>query len=821
MIQDQHDRLWLATHSGGICCFDGAEWTVYGKADGLPDDRVYSILEDRQGDLWFATQDGLCRCATADGEMHFTLVTQEDGLSANYVMGLFENPKGDLWVSHFDGSLSCGHRTVDRDLHWLPFTPADGLPGDASINETADQRGRHWLASNLGLREYLREATSKGISSGHLKGISTGRLAEATGLPNEPVISIKKSSHSSFWLATYYLGGLFRCSPAGKDGLSFEQFTGLDGLPDDYLLYTVEDRQGRLWISTASHGLSLCKNPYSETPHFSNITIADGLANNQVTSLLEDRQGTIWIGTYGGGLSRLEETHTHSYTAEHDGLADNGVMSLCQDQQGDLWIGTWNGVSRYDGRVFQTLSHKDGLVNNTTQRVIRDRNDDIYWIATEGGLSRYRPQDRPPRVVLKDIIADRHYGAVADLSISVSQDFILFQFQGISWSTGPDGLAYAYRLKGYENQWNYTHDRQVEYRDLGLGDYYFEVCAIDRDLNYSAPLRVDLCVEPDPHVEVLAAVTSALGEEFVGTSASLRLIQNQLAEVAPTEVTVMLFGETGTGKGLAALTLHRLSNRSTGPFIQVNCGAMPHGLVESELFGHEKGAFTGATARRLGKVELAQSGTLFLDEIGDLAADSQVKLLRLLEEQVFERVGGNLTQKADLRIVAATNRDLRQMVANGQFREDLYFRLGTFFVRLPLLRQRRGDIAKLAQHFIEGMAAHLQKPVETLSPEALECLRSFDWPGNVRELQHVIQRAVIVCRGSEIRVGDIALESNVASEPVSTESCSMESVERQHIKTVLEKVNWIVGGKKGAAVLLEMNESTLRSRMRKLGIKHS
>jgi ligand-binding sensor domain-containing protein len=314
--------------------------------------------------------------------MHFTLVTQEDGLSANYVTGLFENPKGDLWVSHFDGGLSCGHRIVDRDLHWLPFTPADGLPGDASINETADQRGRHWLVSNLGLREYLREATSKGIS--------TGRLVEASGLPNEPVISIKKSSHSSFWLATYHLGGLFRCSPAGKDGLSFEQFTGLDGLPDDHLLYTVEDRQGRLWISTTSHGLSLCKNPYSETPRFSNITIADGLANNQVTSLLEDRQGTIWIGTYGGGLSRLEETHTHSYTAEHDGLADNGVMSLCQDQQGDLWIGTWNGVSRYDGQNFHPVK---AFANRQVNGIAEDRQGRLWFIVGEVGLCCFDGQD--------------------------------------------------------------------------------------------------------------------------------------------------------------------------------------------------------------------------------------------------------------------------------------------------------------------------------------------------------------------------------------------------------------------------------------------
>jgi len=211
--------------------------------------------------------------------------------------------------------------------------------------------------------------------------------------------------------------------------------------------------------------------------------------------------------------------------------------------------------------------------------------------------------------------------------------------------------------------------------------------------------------------------------------------------VATTEETVLILGETGTGKGLAARNVHKLSKRNTGPFIQINCGAIPEGLVESELFGHEKGAFTGATHRKLGKVELAENGTLFLDEIGDLPMDAQVKLLRLLEEKSFERVGGTETLAAKVRVIAATNRDLERMVAEGTFRADLFYRLQGFDVPLPPLRQRPEDIRLLAIYFIERMAEHLHKPVTQLSDEALARLQQSDWPGNVRELEHAVRRA--------------------------------------------------------------------------------
>ena len=309
--------------------------------------------------------------------------------------------------------------------------------------------------------------------------------------------------------------------------------------------------------------------------------------------------------------------------------------------------------------------------------------------------------------------------------------------------------------------------------------------------------------------------------EFVGASPALRRVQHELAQVAPTQETVLILGETGTGKGVAARALHDLSSRKSGPFIQVNCGAIPRDLVESELFGHEKGAFTGATDQKLGKVELAKGGTLCLDEIGDMPLEAQVKLLHFLQEHTFERLGGNQVLEADVRVVASTNRDLSQMVAQGHFREDLYYRLQVFEVRLPPLRERREDIPLLAAYFADQMAAHLDKPIRGLNAAAEGILLAYGWPGNVRELEHTVRRAVVVCAGPIIEAGDLALESTKVDREQPDELLTPEAYERFYIEKMLDQANWIMKGPKGAAALMGMPVSTLRHRMNKLGIERA
>ncbi len=307
--------------------------------------------------------------------------------------------------------------------------------------------------------------------------------------------------------------------------------------------------------------------------------------------------------------------------------------------------------------------------------------------------------------------------------------------------------------------------------------------------------------------------------EFVGQSEALQQFQVKLRKIASTNMTVLILGETGVGKGLAALALHALSSNSDGPFIQVNCGALSHTLIDSELFGHEKGAFTSAVSRRLGKVELAKGGTLFLDEIGDMALETQAKLLRLLEEDTFERVGGNQTLRAQTRIVTATNHNLEEMVRAGDFREDLYYRIYVFPLYLPPLRERKEDIPELAEFFKDRMAAHLGKEISSLTPEVIDALQVYHWPGNVRELKHTIQRAVIMCEGSRIKEEDLELIRVILPDPQGREIVPLEEFERRYILKVLEATNWKIKGVEGAAILLGLPPSTLYSKMKKLGIK--
>ena len=311
-------------------------------------------------------------------------------------------------------------------------------------------------------------------------------------------------------------------------------------------------------------------------------------------------------------------------------------------------------------------------------------------------------------------------------------------------------------------------------------------------------------------------------EEIVGESDLLNHVLDQLELVAATDSTVLIHGETGTGKELFVRAIHNLSDRKTQPLVKVNCAALPRELVESELFGHEKGAFTGATEQRKGRFELADKGTIFLDELGELPAEAQAKLLRVLQEQEFERVGGTRTIRTDVRVIAATNRDLSAEVDHGRFRSDLFYRLSVFPLTVPPLRQRRSDIPKLAECFLARSARKLGKQFEGIASDSLSVLMDYFWPGNIRELENVIERAVILSPGPLLEIREplnrSKSEEQEPSEPTSRFG-TLRDVERAYINKVLASTNWAIGGNKGAAKILGINPSTLRGRMRKLGIK--
>jgi formate hydrogenlyase transcriptional activator len=322
-------------------------------------------------------------------------------------------------------------------------------------------------------------------------------------------------------------------------------------------------------------------------------------------------------------------------------------------------------------------------------------------------------------------------------------------------------------------------------------------------------------------------------EEIIGESPAIRRVLAQVELVAPAGTTVLIHGETGTGKEVIARAVHSHSPRRERTFVKINCAAIPSGLLEAELFGHERGAFTGALTQKIGRFELADHGTLFLDEVGDIPLELQPKLLRVLQEQEFERLGSNRTQRVDVRVVAATNRDLPKLVAERAFRSDLYYRLNVFPVYIPALRERREDVPLLVRYFVQKFSRRLNKTVEYVPAEAMDALVNYAWPGNIRELENLTERAVLLSPGRELRVPLAELKSDVniadgslslpallaASTPTASPVTTLEEAERQHILRALRQTEWRIAGPKGAATLLGMKRTTLQARMRKLGIR--
>ena len=308
-------------------------------------------------------------------------------------------------------------------------------------------------------------------------------------------------------------------------------------------------------------------------------------------------------------------------------------------------------------------------------------------------------------------------------------------------------------------------------------------------------------------------------EQIIGSSAALESVLEQVEQVAPTDSTTLIQGETGTGKELIARAIHNLSARCGRPFIKLNCAAIPFDLLESELLGHERGAFTGAIAQKIGRFELADKGTLFLDEVGDIPLALQPKLLRVLQEQEFERLGSGRTHQVDVRLVAATHRNLVEMVKRNEFRSDLYYRLNVFPIPLPPLRARHEDIPALVEHFVEIYARRMGKQIEEIRPETMSALVSYQWPGNIRELQNFIERSVILTSGNVLQAPLASLTS--AADAESLCAITLEDAERDHIRKTLEQTRWVVAGPNGAAARLGMKRSTLYFRMQKLGISRS
>jgi DNA-binding NtrC family response regulator/ligand-binding sensor domain-containing protein len=813
------NTLWIGG-SGGLNKFDreNGQFTHFvhdpKNPHSLGNDKVMSIYEDSAlpNTLWIGTWGGgLNRFDRTRGQ--FTRFSNDpnnpQSLNHNYVLIIFEDRAGTLWIGTWGGGLNRFDRHTEQFTHFVH-----------------DPKDPHSLSHNVVISIYEESAT-----------------------------------RNKLWIGTWG-GGLNRLD---RDREQFTRFVhdpkNPHSLSHNRVTFIYEDSASwnTLWIGTYGGGLNKFDRDREQFTHY---TEKDGLANNAICGILEDDNGYLWIST-ANGLSRFDpraKTSTgafRNYDAA-DGLQNHffRIGACLKSRSGEMFFGGFNGLEAfYPDRVkdnpyvppvvITAFKKFDKVVK--LERAIDDLKaltlsyEDNFFSFEFAALNYNNPQKNQYAYKLEGF----------------DRDWIYCGTRRYAAYTNLDPGKYVFRVKGSNNDgvWNEEGAAiAIMITPPFWQTWWFRVLAIlsilvsaftwhQRRMRRVEEKRKALELQVKEKSEAALALQNALSEverlknrlhaenvylqdeiklehnfaDIISRSQALKKILGKVEQVAATDATVLILGESGTGKELLARAVHNLSHRRDRPMVKVNCAALPASLVESELFGHEKGAFTGAISRKIGRFELADGGTIFLDEIGELPPELQAKLLRVLQEGEFERVGGQQTLKVDTRVIAATNRNLQEEIAHGRFREDLYYRLHVFPITLPPLRERREDVPLLINHFVRKFSAKTGKKIETVSPNVIETLQAYDWPGNVRELENVIERAVIVSQGKQLKLDDWLPHSGARlDEPTLV---TLEDMERHHILKVLEQTGWRISGERGAAKMLNINASTLRSRMEKLGIK--
>lgn len=779
------DKGWLWVARRGVLVYDGQDWRSFSArlpSTQFADTRL--TYEDREGNIWVGLWGGgLVFCDPVSTQLY----READGLPDKDVRCLDEDREGRIWIGTARG-LACLKGDRMRSVS----------TGGAVSSLVVDRQGQLWSGGPDGQVCKWAEAEPRAIA-----------VAEADH--HEDIAALCQDR----------AGRIRVCTSQGRLGwIEDDRFTAFEERLAHPCRAVLQDRDGVFWIGTHGSRPAL----YCHADGFFQASALAELETISYVNALCEHEGSLWVGTASGLFAfDYHAKQVRPFTADKDGLAANSILALETDPRGRIWIGTsGEGVLNYDGQTFHHLRLGRSMQVNTVQAILCDSQGRL-WFGTKAGLVAYQSSQTPPGIAIRQANGKGLLASLQAVSCAERTPEIQIHFQGIRFRHGMGPMRYSHRLVGHAPaaKWSaFTSDNEVSYQDVPAGEYRFEVRALDRDGLLSDIDSLDVQVVPNAKNK-----SPALGPSILGQSQAMVHLAEEVGQVAETDMMVLVLGETGVGKGLLARTIHDLSPRREHAFIPVNCGGLPAGLVESELFGHEKGAFTSATARQIGFFERAHGGTLFLDEIGELPLDAQRALLHILEEKHLTRVGGREPVPIDVRVVAATNRDLKRAVQEGTFRKDLFYRLSMFPLVLPPLRDRREDIPTLAAHFVAHYAEKLQRPVPSIGDEVIAHLQAHSWPGNVRELEHLMQRAVVVCQGDVIQVEDVPLADEDEEEegaPVSVplaEQGAGDTDEKQQIVEALQATNWMVYGERGAAHLLGMNPERLRSRMRVYGLK--
>ena len=781
---DDRDRLWLSRR--GVLVHDGEEWHPF--SAGLPDVHFSDTrltYEDSEGNIWVGLWGGgLIFC----DPISIQLYDKKDGLPDSEVRCLREDQEGRIWIGT-TGGLACLEDSRIRPVE----------VGYTVLSMVVDRQGQVWSNGPDGqvFKSVDRETQAIAVIAG---GVEIKMLFQSRE------------------------GHLLACTSAGQLGrIEANRFIAIEDLrPQDYRV-VLQDREGSFWIGL--YGTRPALYNYKDG-HLRTYDMAGMEAVVYVNALCE-YQDAIWVGTTHGLFAvDYQSKEVRQFTVDQGDLSANGILALVADpQQECLWIGTsGGGVLKYDGQTFQSIRLGKSALENIVDAILRDSQGQL-WFGTRAGLIAYQPGETPPRIRIRQVVAGRTFDEPQAVSCPDSTPEIQFHFQGLSFRSGAEQMRYSHRLGGHgpAEEWSaFAPANRVTYQDVPAGLFHFEVRTVDRDGLMSDIARLEVRVVPT-HLRRLEQMLRVSNQGFLSQSQTMARLLDQVESMAETDMTVLILGETGVGKGVLARLLHNLSPRQANPFIPVNCGGLSAGLIESELFGHEKGAFTSADAQKIGYFERADGGTLFLDEVGDLPLDSQRALLHILEEGHLTRVGGEQSIPVDVRVVAATNKDLEEAIQAGTFREDLFYRLSVLSLVLPPLRERQEDIPLLAAHFASRCAEQLGRPTPVLGEEVVAHLQQYAWPGNVRELEHVIQQAVVLGDRDVIQVADVPFQAAEAELALPVEQdfdwSAEDEDEKQRILAALQATNWRIYGPRGAARLLGMGPEKLRYRMRKHGLQ--
>ncbi|MFC1527531.1 sigma 54-interacting transcriptional regulator [Candidatus Neomarinimicrobiota bacterium] len=839
--EDRSDILWVGTWGGGLNRFDRKSEKIThflnnpNNRNSISTNYIRSIYQDKKGVIWVGGSGGLNKLIPSNNVLKVSKSGNEfrpDGyqfnrylknpsnnnsISNNDVTSIVEDSKGDLWVGTYSGLNRLDPNTDKFTRYYHNTNNSKSLSSNVINCLLIDQNETLWIGTwDGGLNKIdLRSKIDTNMSQ--INFVNYLHITDdSTSLSGNFIISMFEDSGGTIWIGT--TNGLNKFNKLAE---SFDHYTTKNGLPNNVIYGILEDNSGNLWIST-NNGLSKFDLGKEK---FINYNESDGIQDLEFNSnaCYKNPSGEMFFGGVNGFNAFYPENIIDNHFVPPIVITDFQLFNesiRTGDNQNENSILT-KTITHTEKIVLSYrdvfFSFKFAALNFTNSRdnkyAYMMEGFDIDWVYSGNRrFASYTNLD-PGNYVFKvkgsndDNVWNEEGVSVKITIVPPFWETLWFRGLAVLLILGLSTYLYKKRINKIESK---KRELQIRVNEKTKAASDLQVA-----LNKVEELKKQLKAENIYLQEEIKLVHNF--ENIVTQDKKLKSILGSVEQVSSTDATVLILGESGTGKELIARAIHNISERKNKPLVKVNCAALPVNLVESELFGHEKGAFTGAISKKIGRFELADNGTIFLDEIGDLTLDVQAKLLRVLQEGEFERLGSNITQKVNVRLITATNRDLEKSIANDTFRSDLYFRLNVFPIIIPPLRERKDDIRLLTKHFTDIYGKKIGKKIKAIPQNIMDTLISYSWPGNIRELENIIERAIIISPSDKLVLGDWF--SNDFNNEDKREPVTLEESERICILKALNATNWRISGDKGAAKILGMKPTTLEYRIKKLGIK--